>query len=82
MYWDVVSVNIIKHLEFNVTFSDGLSGRVRMLPSHLFGVFARLKDPGFFKPTALFHGPTKSISPRTPCTRRSDATASGSLPEI
>ena len=56
MYWDVVSVNIIKHLEFNVTFSDGLSGRVRMLPSHLFGVFARLKDPGFFNQFQVTNG--------------------------
>ncbi len=49
MDWDVVSATVIEHLEFSVTFADGLSGRVRMLPSHLFGVFAPLGDPAVFK---------------------------------
>jgi hypothetical protein len=45
---DVVEVKVLGHLEFAVAFADGLSGRVRMLPSHLYGVFERLKDPDFF----------------------------------
>jgi len=40
MRWeDVVSVRVIAHLEFEVTFTDGLTGKVRILPTHLFGVF-------------------------------------------
>jgi len=48
MYWDVVSAKTTKHLEFIVTFADGLTGTVRILPSHLFGVFEKLKDPAVF----------------------------------
>jgi hypothetical protein len=48
MDWDVVSATVIEHLEFSVTFADGLSGRVRLLPSHLYGVFAPLGDPAVF----------------------------------
>ena len=48
MYFDVIDAKIIRHLEFMVTFADGLSGAVRILPSHLYGVFERLKDPTFF----------------------------------
>ena len=32
MHWDVVSAKVIDHLEFAVTFADGVSGRVKMLP--------------------------------------------------
>jgi hypothetical protein len=49
MHWDVVSATIINHLEFTVTFADGLTGRVILLPSHLHGVFAPLSDPNIFK---------------------------------
>lgn len=49
MYWDVVKVEILNYLEFSVTFADGLSGTVRLLPSHLYGVFEKLKDPEFFR---------------------------------
>ena len=56
MHWDVISANIIKHLEFTVTFADGLTGRVRMLPSHLFGVFEKLKDPAFFNQLQVRNG--------------------------
>jgi hypothetical protein len=48
MYSDVVKVQIIRHLEISVTFADGLSGRVLMQPSHLYGVFQRLQNPDFF----------------------------------
>jgi hypothetical protein len=48
MTWDVVSATVTNHLEFSVTFADGLSGRVKLSPSHLYGVFAPLGDPNFF----------------------------------
>lgn len=56
MHWDVISANIVRHLEFNVTFADGLTGRVRMLPSHLFGVFEKLKDPDVFDQLHVTNG--------------------------
>jgi len=46
--YDVIDVKVLDHLEFTVTFADGVTGRVRMLPSHLYGVFEKLKDPAFF----------------------------------
>jgi hypothetical protein len=54
--WDVVSATVTNHLEFSVTFADGLSGRVRLLPTHLHGVFAPLGDPGFFRLLQVAHG--------------------------
>jgi hypothetical protein len=48
MHWDVISATIINHLEFSVTFADGLTGRVKMLPSHPYGVFERLHDLAIF----------------------------------
>lgn len=48
MYFNVIDAKITKHLEFAVTFADGLTGVVKILPSHLYGVFEPLKDPGFF----------------------------------
>lgn len=48
MYWDVTEVVSETHLTLFVRFSDGLSGRIRFLPSHLVGVFAPLKKPDFF----------------------------------
>lgn len=39
MYWDVVEARVLGSLEFAVTFADGLSGKVKILPSHLFGEF-------------------------------------------
>ena len=56
MYWDVTQAEIIKHLEFSVTFADGLCGRVRMQPSHLYGVFAPLQDPDFFSQLRVVDG--------------------------
>jgi len=49
MYWDVVEARVLGYLEFAVTFADGLSGRVKILPTHLYGVFEKLRDPDFFK---------------------------------
>jgi hypothetical protein len=56
MQWDVVSATVINHLEFAVTFADGLSGRVRLLPSHLYGVFAPLGDPAVFSQLQIADG--------------------------
>ena len=56
MHYDVVKVQIIRHLEISVTFADGLSGRVLMLPSHLYGVFQQLQDPVFFSRVAATNG--------------------------
>ena len=56
MYFDVIDAKIIRHLEFMVTFADGLSGAVRILPSHLYGVFERLKDPTFFNRMEITDG--------------------------
>jgi hypothetical protein len=56
MQWDVVSATVINHLEFAVIFADGLSGRVRLLPSHLYGVFAPLGDPAVFSQLQIADG--------------------------
>lgn len=56
MHWDVVSATVVNHLEFTVTFADGLTGRVRMFPSHLFGVFGKLNDPDFFNKLQVTNG--------------------------
>ncbi len=37
MYYDVIEVRVIGELAFEVRFSDGLSGKVRFLPSYLYG---------------------------------------------
>jgi hypothetical protein len=34
MYSDVIGVRITGEAEFHVKFADGLTGRVRLLPSH------------------------------------------------
>ena len=49
MYWDVVEAKIVRHLELSVTFSDGLKGTVKLLPSHLYGVFQPLNDEAVFR---------------------------------
>jgi hypothetical protein len=56
MQWDVVSATVINHLEFAVIFADGLSGRVRLFPSHLYGVFAPLGDPAVFSQLQIADG--------------------------
>ena len=56
MYFDVIDAKIIRHLELMVTFADGLSGAVKILPSHLYGVFERLKDPAFFNRLEITDG--------------------------
>jgi hypothetical protein len=46
---DVVEVEPIEHLTLRVRFADGLSGTVRIEPSHLYGVFEKLKDEKVFR---------------------------------
>ena len=55
-YPDVIEAHVIGMLQFQVRFSDGLEGRVEMRPSHLFGVFERLKDPDYFQRIAVTDG--------------------------
>ena len=47
MYYDVIEARVIGELSFAVRFADGLSGNVRFLPSYLYGVFEKLKNPDF-----------------------------------
>ena len=56
MYWDVVEAKVLGSLEFAVTFADGLSGKVKILPSHLYGVFEKLRDPDFFRQLQVTDG--------------------------
>lgn len=56
MRWDVVGIEVIGELALQVRFADGLTGRVRFLPSHLTGVFAPLSEPAFFAQAFVDHG--------------------------
>lgn len=56
MYFDAIEAKIIRHLKFAVTFADGLTGVVKILPSHLYGVFGKLNDPAFFSQLAVTDG--------------------------
>ncbi len=46
--YDVVSVEVLPERRLAVRFADGLRGEVVIRDSHLFGVFAALKDPALF----------------------------------
>ena len=46
--YDVVEVKPLEHLRLYVRFADGTSGTVRLLATHLFGVFEPLRDPEVF----------------------------------
>ena len=48
MHYKVVSVRPLEHLRLAVRFADGVSGEVVFKESHLYGVFAALKDPAVF----------------------------------
>jgi len=48
MNYDVVSVKPLEHLRLEVRFADGLCGDVCFSESHLYGVFASLKNPEVF----------------------------------
>lgn len=56
MHWNVVEARVSGPLEFIVRFADGLSGRVKLLPSHLYGVFEQLKDPSYFNKLQVTDG--------------------------
>ena len=49
MHYDVIQVKPLGHLRLAVWFQDGLSGEVELRESHLYGVFAVLKDPEIFQ---------------------------------
>ncbi len=48
MYYDVIEAQIIDELTLKVRFADGLTGVVKFLPTCLYGVFEKLKNPEFF----------------------------------
>lgn len=48
MYQDVIEAEAIGALVLSVRFADGMQGIVEFRPSHLYGVFEKLKDPDFF----------------------------------
>jgi Protein of unknown function (DUF2442) len=52
----VVAVAATSGLTLQVEFADGVSGEVKFLPSHLTGVFERLKEPEFFARVTVDHG--------------------------
>ena len=56
MYYDVIEAQIIGDLSFKVRFADGLTGNVQFLPSYLYGVFEKLKNPDFFKQIKVTDG--------------------------
>ncbi len=56
MYYDVIEARVIGTLAFEVRFSDGLSGNVRFLPSCLYGVFEKLRNPDYFNQLKVTDG--------------------------
>lgn len=56
MYWDVKSVQPLEYLLLKVSFIDGMTGMVRFLPEHLYGVFDALKDPSVFNQVYVDNG--------------------------
>ncbi len=46
--YDVVSVTVLPERRLAVRFADGLSGEIAIRDSHLYGVFAALKDTAVF----------------------------------
>jgi hypothetical protein len=56
MNYDVVEAYTSEYLSINVTFRDGLTGKVKFLQSHLDGVFESLKNPDIFQKVSCKHG--------------------------
>ncbi|MDG4552697.1 MAG: DUF2442 domain-containing protein [Candidatus Competibacter sp.] len=56
MDYDVIEAQVTGHLTFRVRFADGLSGSVRLAPSHLHGVFSTLVDPAVFAQLCVTDG--------------------------
>jgi len=56
MLVDVTAAQVIAPLTLEVHFADGVFGRVRLLPSHLRGVFEALVDPRVFGQVRVIEG--------------------------
>src|SRR3990167_1550669 len=56
MHWDITDAIPTDYLTLSVTFTDGLCGHMKFSPSHLQGVFARLKNPVFFNQVSVKEG--------------------------
>ncbi len=56
MEWDVVEALPEPPLAVKVRFADGTQGRVRFEPSHLTGVFERLRDAEVFNQVKIEDG--------------------------
>ena len=54
--YDVVEVKALDNLKLRVRFADGVSGTVRIMPSHLYGVFEALKHPAVFAQASCENG--------------------------
>lgn len=53
---DVVHVEAIAPLTLFVRFDDGVEGRVRFETSHLENIWAKLRDPEYFKMVGVQYG--------------------------
>ncbi|MEI9903111.1 MAG: DUF2442 domain-containing protein [Asticcacaulis sp.] len=56
MYYDISEVKPQKDFSLDVRFADGLTGKVRFLPSFFRGVFAHLTDATSFGQVMLVDG--------------------------
>jgi hypothetical protein len=56
MHYRVKNMEIVNDAAFRVQFMDGVSGDLHLDASALFGVFAPLKDPAFFRQAYIDHG--------------------------
>ena len=56
MHWNVIEVEAISPLSIRVIFSDGKTRKVQFKPSHLTGVFEKLKDPEIFRQAYIENG--------------------------
>ncbi|MCX7815585.1 MAG: DUF2442 domain-containing protein [Tepidimonas ignava] len=52
----VVAVRVLQHGVLEVRFADGCAGCVEILPSHMTGVFAPLRDPAVFAQVGVVGG--------------------------
>lgn len=52
----VVYVEVSGPLSLFVRFDDGVEGTVRFEESHLYNVFAKLRDPDFFNQVGILYG--------------------------
>ena len=52
----MIDVKTLSQLSIQVTFADGISGKVQFEPSYLTGVFQALKDPDVFRQVYIEQG--------------------------